>query len=151
MTRPKPLFKQRRPAQCRLESVESVAFRKALYAENAAEVRHEREHECFRLISAAGFDPLQLDMDRLIAVSGLEGTVDVAGEVLLMITPSDPRMDHMALDRAICEAGVTRYVRHALPSDSPIPDADFGEFVLVQELSKGLRHRLPVVIHEKAS
>ena len=146
--RPRSPFRQRRPASARLESVESVAFRQALYAERAAELRREYAHdlEAFALISSAGFDPLQLDMDRLIAVSGLEGTVDVAGEVLLMIVPSGPCADHMAFDRTVCEAGVTKYVRHALPSDRSIPDADFGEFVLVEELSKGLRHRVPVTL-----
>jgi hypothetical protein len=148
MTRPKPLFRQRRPAQCRLESVESVAFRRLMYAENAAEVRREHEHgrESFRIISSAGFDPWALDMDALMACSRLEGTVDVAGEVLLMIVPSDLRMDHMTLDRAICEAGVTRFVRRTMPSDRPFPDVSIGEFVLVQELSKGLRHRVPIAI-----
>ena len=141
-------FRQRRPAQCRLESAESVAFRQALYEANMEEVRseHERDKEAFEMVSSAGFDPWSLDMDALIAVSNLEGTVTLDGEVLLVIVPSDPCADHMALDRTICGAGLTRYVRHVLPSDRPIPGVDFGEFVLVQELSKGLRHRVPVTL-----
>jgi hypothetical protein len=75
--RPRSPFKHRRPASARLESVESVAFRRLMYEEHAAEARREHAHdlEAFALISSAGFDPLQLDMDRLIAVSGLEGVV----------------------------------------------------------------------------
>lgn len=141
-------FRERRPAQCRLESVESVAFRRALYAEHAAELRREHEHDlkAFELIRSAGLDPDVLDMTALIAVSRLEGTVSLNDETLLVIVPSDPCMDHMAFDRTICGAGLTRYVRHALPSDRPFPDADFGEFILVEQLSKGLRHRVPVTI-----
>jgi hypothetical protein len=167
---PKPLFKQRRPASATLESMASVRFRQAMYAENAAEIRRDCAHdlEAFALIRSAGFNPHSLDMDGLIGCSRLEGIVDVAGEVLLMVNPAGPCMDHMAFDRTVCEAGVTRYVRRTMPSDRPgqgtpidprtgrpdrtipIPNVDFGEFVLVQELSKGLRHRVPVVIRRGA-
>ena len=40
--RPRSPFKHRRAAQCRLERVESVAFRKAMHAEQAAEFHRQR-------------------------------------------------------------------------------------------------------------
>ena len=40
--RPRSPFRHRRPASARLESMDSVTFRNALYAENAAEHRRQR-------------------------------------------------------------------------------------------------------------
>lgn len=55
-TAPKPLFKHRRPASARLESIESVAFRQAMYAENSAEYRRQRAVTELEWIAADALD-----------------------------------------------------------------------------------------------
>jgi hypothetical protein len=132
MTRPKPLFKQRRPAGARLESVESVAFRKAMYAENAAEVR-------LRMADDHG----TLDFEALREVSSYRGTIDFEGERLIVVEPTGSWPDHTRFDSAICEAGLKMFVRPAMPSDGRVP-AD--AWVAVQELARGVRVRRPLSI-----
>ena len=143
--------------------MESVAFRKLMYLENAIEFRdHMRSREVIKMIESAGIDPHTLDPDALIAVSRLEGILPIAGETLLIINPNQSCMDHMDFDRAICQAGIKQFVRRRLLSDRPgqgtainprtgkpdptisVPDVDFGTHVVVRELANGIRTRYSI-------
>lgn len=158
-TRPRSPFKHRRPASARLESVDSVAFRKAMYDEIAAEARraHVRGEECHRLIRSAGIDPQSLDGVALEAISRLVGVIDSEAERILIISPTREWDDHSEFDQAICAAGLKVFIRPTMPSDHPghgvpldpavpIPAIDLGDVIVVRELKKGLRVRQPITI-----
>jgi hypothetical protein len=158
-TRPRSPFRRRRPASCRLESVDSVRFRRAMDEENAAEARrkHARDTRCYGLIRSAGLDPMSLDIDALIAISRVEGVVAFDDGALLVIVPVGAHDDHSEFDRAICRAGVREFVRRTMPSDRPgigipldpsvpVPDVDLGDFVVVREMTEGVRTRFPISV-----
>jgi hypothetical protein len=126
---PRPLFKQRRPASARLESVESVAFRKAL-GEIEAE---ERRASSLRFL---GLEP-DCDIAALAALCERVGYISVGGRPVLGIEPIGEWDDDTEFDRRMFAAGLRAYVRRPLSSETYFR----GNFVCVASLEDGNRMR----------
>jgi hypothetical protein len=103
--RPKHIFRERRPASCRLESPESVAFRGAMYEEHRREAVQER----------FGFEAG--DEDELMRLADWGGSIAFGGEPYLVLEPRRAYDDHADFDSAVCRAGLKRFVRPRMDSD----------------------------------
>jgi hypothetical protein len=133
------------------ESPESREFRE-----------HMRGEELDEMLAAAGIDPATLDWDALVAVSHLVGVLPIDGENLLVIRPKRSHAEHEDFDRVICRAGLKRFVRRPMDSDRPghgtpidpampVPDVDFGDYVVVEEVTRGVRLRLGIFTRQGAA
>jgi hypothetical protein len=90
--------------------------------------------------------PTKLKLDRYLGRYVCEVFMpdgDSAPLIVLAIHWFDPTRDFMDLDREICKAGITKFVRQATPNDwpPPIPREDRAPWVLVTELAPGVRRR----------
>jgi hypothetical protein len=141
----------RRKRERKAESAESRAFR-----------HHMAVEEVDGLIRSAGFDPATLDIGALRSVSGLAGGIAVGDEVLLFLVPTRDFDAHEDFDRVVCRAGIKRFVRATMESDHPAPGtlldcglavfgSPFGEYVVIRELSDGVRSRRGIEIEMEAS
>jgi hypothetical protein len=141
----------RRKRERRTETRESRAFREQYALETMWEALGEKRWE---------YDRVGLAM--------ISNLVDVArdldGEWIPVIEPLRAYDDHMEFDRAICAAGVKRFMRRTMPSDQPgygtplnpqtmepdptipVPDFQLDEFLVVWELSRDIRARRGVTI-----
>jgi hypothetical protein len=65
-----------------------------------------------------------------------------------LIVPLREWADHMDFDRLVCERGVKRFVRPAMPSDFPVEllrTRAAGEFVYVEEVRPGMHIRAEIL------
>src|SRR4051812_19498776 len=96
-----------------------------------------------------------LDAYALTRIATPGGTSSGAYGRVPIVVPRGDVADHMQFDRAVCAAGLKKFLRPVTPSDQPdparalrggeTPPPQFlGSHVLVEELSPGLRTRVPV-------
>jgi hypothetical protein len=94
-----------------------------------------------------------LDIPALERLAEPVGWVLVRDEDVLLIQPRDDLGDMDAFDEAVCEAGLTRFLRPRastdLPSDAP-PDAH-TPLILVTQFTPLVRIRVPIDYHPFAS
>jgi hypothetical protein len=103
--RPQWRFRERRAASCRLESVASIAFRKALGEGNRREI----------IAELLGME--SLDLDRLAELSTFREYAPVLGVICAVVEPRITYADHSDFDREMCLTGLKRFVRPIMPSD----------------------------------
>jgi hypothetical protein len=85
-----------------------------------------------------------------------------------VVEPLAPCEDNMDFDRAVCAAGVKRFVRRSMPSDAPgsgrpldptipVPQVNPGDWLIVLEIQEGLRVKQTIRVawlkdpHEEAT
>jgi hypothetical protein len=82
----------------------------------------------------------------------MRGLVSMAEPTLMLYPLADwrsPSWQHQPFDAAVCRAGVKEFVRPVSPSDvAPLPaGVGFaGDWVLVREITPGVRARLDVTL-----
>jgi hypothetical protein len=134
---------RRKRARRATESAESQAFREHMASEDDIEARD-------RTVRAAGFDPNDIDFAALGRISQCEGLVKGPDGPALLVSPHEPPQDSSGFDRAICAAGIKRFVRRCVASDkpgigkplipsTPIPNIPLPEFLFVEEVTRGVR------------
>jgi hypothetical protein len=100
----------------------------------------------------------KIDQQALLSLVDGWNCVRVEGQVYFALHPREPILDHMLFDRAVCETGLTEFIREKVPDDDPRPEnmiqqgsSDFlsplpGPWVLVQQVSPGVRTRFSLDI-----
>jgi hypothetical protein len=119
------------------KSPESIRFRKLM-----------KMDEPEWLFEDTGINPKKIDFPALMAISRCVGRARIDGVVRILISPIERYDDHGDFDAAVCRAGLTAYVRPAMPSDwrGGIASDFLGELVLVIQARRGVRFRYPMTL-----
>jgi hypothetical protein len=76
-----------------------------------------------------------------------DGCLLVGSEKVQLISPLDKTIHHMNFDRAVCAAGLKRFVRPILESDLETnPTIKIGGHMLIVEEKPGQRLRIPAMV-----
>jgi hypothetical protein len=133
------------------ESPHSVAFRQWM--------ERDRADEDFdrRIEQHAEDHPDEPNFAALEACARCLGVIRVGGVPVFAVEPIGPCEDQMEFDRAVCAAGLKRFIRRPMASDYPreghainprtgrrdptipVPDVDLGDWLIVLELAEGVR------------
>jgi hypothetical protein len=137
-------LKAHRGKQRAEESAESKVFREFMARDAVDEsfVAAVEEHADRR--------PDTPDFEALQACCRYVGMVSVGRARVHVVEPLRPYEDNMDFDREVCKAGLKRFVRRPMESDYPghgtplnpevpPPDVDWGEWLIVLEMSEGFR------------
>jgi hypothetical protein len=95
-----------------------------------------------------GRPPEGLDLTALDGIARFAGWILIQKRRVPFVKPIDAAQDQMDFDRTLCAAGVTEFVRAAMPGEVPdelAPLAE-GELLLVQEAMPGLRLKVAISV-----
>jgi hypothetical protein len=144
--------KRERKRRC-VDSPEAAIFRQWMD-------RDAVDEDFDRLVEQHAEDrPDEPDFAALEACSRYLGKVRVGGVTVAVVEPIGPCEDQMVFDKAVCAAGLKRFIRRPMESDYPghgtpinprtgesdpsipIPDIDLGDWLIVLEAAKGIRFK----------